>query len=140
MAKQWRSCLEARRVKRWSAGALLAASVASAAFAQDEAAAPSTAEPDAESRPAAPEPLAASVPAEVVAAGAQVFGDTCTVCHGEDGFGGHGGGPPLDQVTDPAVVVATVTDGRGTMPALGELLTLEQIQAVAAYVTIKLFK
>jgi cytochrome c6 len=139
MTKQWLSCLEARRTKRW-APALLAAGLAGAALAQGDAAEPSTAEPDAQSRPASTETPAASVPADVVAAGAQVFGDTCTVCHGEDGYGGHGGGPPLDQVTDPAVVVATVTDGRGTMPALGELLTQEQIRAVAAYVTTKLFK
>jgi quinohemoprotein ethanol dehydrogenase len=69
-----------------------------------------------------------------------VYYDTCVVCHGEDGRGGHGGGPPLDQVTDAALVFATVTDGRGQMPALGGMLTSEQVRAVAAFVVNDLFK
>jgi mono/diheme cytochrome c family protein len=55
-------------------------------------------------------------------------------------MGGHGGGAPLDMVEDPALIITTVTDGRGSMPPLGGLLTQEQIRAVAAYVTTELFK
>ena len=72
--------------------------------------------------------------------GEAVFRAACVPCHGEDGRGGHGGGAPLDQVTDPALVIATVTDGRGNMPPLGGVLTPEQIRAVADYVTNDLFK
>jgi len=84
-------------------------------------------------------PSGAAVPA-LAAEGEQVFKTTCVACHGEDGRGGHGGGAPLDQVTDSALVIATVTDGRGTMPPLGGALTAEQIRAVAAYVVNDLFK
>jgi quinohemoprotein ethanol dehydrogenase len=76
----------------------------------------------------------------LAAAGQQVFRDACVACHGEDGRGGHGGGAPLDKVTDAAMVIAMVTDGRGTMPPLGGVLTDEQIRAVAAYVANDLFK
>jgi mono/diheme cytochrome c family protein len=72
--------------------------------------------------------------------GEQVFKTACVACHGDDGRGGHGGGAPLDNVADPALVVATVTDGRGTMPPLGTVLTAEQIRAVAEYVTHDLFE
>jgi len=69
-----------------------------------------------------------------VGAGRQVFEQTCVVCHGEDGMGGHGGGAPLDQVASVASVVEVVTSGRNNMPELATLLTPEQIRAVAAYV------
>jgi alcohol dehydrogenase (cytochrome c) len=88
---------------------------------------------------AAPAPRASAAPS-LAAAGAEVFRTACVACHGEDGRGGHGGGAPLDQVTDAALVVATVSDGRGSMPPLGGVLTAEQIRAVAAYVTTELFK
>jgi alcohol dehydrogenase (cytochrome c) len=84
-------------------------------------------------------PSSAAAPA-LAAEGEQVFKTTCIACHGEDGRGGHGGGAPLDQVADAALVIATVTDGRGTMPPLGGALTAEQIRAVAAYVVNDLFK
>ena len=76
----------------------------------------------------------------LAAAGEAVFRQACVACHGEDGKGGHGGGAPLDQVTDLALVMATVTDGRGSMPPLGGVLTAEQIRAVADYVINELFK
>ena len=89
---------------------------------------------------APPAPSTSPSSAAALAGGQQVFRDACVACHGEDGRGGHGGGAPLDQVTDAALVVATVTDGRGTMPPLGGVLTAEQIRAVAAYVTTELFE
>ena len=76
----------------------------------------------------------------LAAAGEEVFRQACVACHGEDGRGGHGGGAPLDQVTDAALVMTTVTDGRGNMPPLGGVLTAEQVRAVAAYVVNELFK
>jgi alcohol dehydrogenase (cytochrome c) len=88
--------------------------------------------------PATPAPSDAD--AALVLAGEDVFKTACVACHGEDGTGGHGGGAPLDQVKDPALVAATVIDGRGSMPPLAGLLTPEQVRAVAAYVTNGLFK
>jgi quinohemoprotein ethanol dehydrogenase len=97
--------------------------------------------------PAAPAPSEApaapgsdAAPAALAAAGEDVFKTACVACHGEDGMGGHGGGAALDQVKDPAMVMATVVDGRGNMPPLGSMLTQDQIRAVAAYVTNGLFK
>jgi mono/diheme cytochrome c family protein len=86
---------------------------------------------------AAPPPAAA---AALAAQGAEVFTQACVVCHGEDGLGGHGGGAPLDQIKDVALVIATVSDGRGNMPAFGGALTSEQIRAVAAFVVNDLFE
>jgi alcohol dehydrogenase (cytochrome c) len=103
---------------------------------------PPAAERDTESRttavPAAPAPGAA--PAALALEGEEVFKAACVACHGEDGRGGHGGGAPLDQVTDAALVMTVITDGRGNMPPLGGALTPEQIRAVAAYVTNGLFE
>jgi alcohol dehydrogenase (cytochrome c) len=109
---------------------------------------PPAAERDTESRTTAlaPAPQAPSAPAasdaaaELALAGEEVFKTACVACHGEDGMGGHGGGAPLDQVKDPALVMAMVNDGRGSMPPLAGLLTPEQVRAVAAYVTNGLFK
>lgn len=66
--------------------------------------------------------------------GARAFRDSCAPCHGEDGRGGAGGGPPLDarRRADPELLVAMVNYGRGSMPPLKGMLTNEQIRAVAA--------
>ena len=80
--------------------------------------------------------------AEVVAAaggldGAALYGASCAGCHGGDGSGGLG--PPLaggrmeDRFPDPADQVLVVTAGRGNMPAFGERLSAEEIDAVVAY-------
>jgi mono/diheme cytochrome c family protein len=117
-----------RAVQRTGMGLAMAVAIgsvpASAAFAQSDDA------------------VAAQAPADsaLAAQGAEVFRTACIACHGEDGLGGPGGGAPLAQVTDPALVVAMVTDGRGSMPPLSSMLTMEQIRAVAAYVTTELFK
>ena len=66
--------------------------------------------------------------------GAQIFQHACLPCHGADGKGGHGGGAPLDNVSDLALVMQTVKEGRKSMPPFGAALSPEQIQAVNAYV------
>jgi mono/diheme cytochrome c family protein len=66
--------------------------------------------------------------------GREVFLGTCAVCHGEDGLGGHGGGPPLNAVQSFEAVVETARDGRNYMPEFGSLLSPEQLRDVAAYV------
>lgn len=72
--------------------------------------------------------------------GAEIFQQACVPCHGPDGKGGHGGGAPLNKVTDLAAVVLTITEGRKTMPPFGGALTAEQIQAVSRYIVSDLFK
>jgi alcohol dehydrogenase (cytochrome c) len=66
--------------------------------------------------------------------GKRLFVQTCAVCHGDDGKGGHTGGAPLDRVADLAAAVQTVTEGRNTMPAFRTAFTPEQIRDVSAYV------
>ena len=69
--------------------------------------------------------------------GAAVFSDNCAGCHGADGSGISG--PPLDDgivVTnfpDIQDQIDVVTDGRGPMPAFGDRLSAEEIQAVVEY-------
>lgn len=70
------------------------------------------------------------------AAGASVFAENCSVCHGEDGHGGAGGPDlttmPLAQTEEGAV--QQVTNGGGGMPPFGEQLSDEEIKNVAAFV------
>jgi alcohol dehydrogenase (cytochrome c) len=69
-----------------------------------------------------------------LAEGKRIFTQTCAVCHGDDGKGGHTGGAPLDRVTDLAAAMQTVTDGRNNMPPFRSAFTTEQIRDVSAYV------
>jgi mono/diheme cytochrome c family protein len=61
---------------------------------------------------------------------------SCAVCHAlKDAKASGTIGPSLDELRpDMARVKVTVRDGVGVMPAYGEQLTQEQIDAVAAYV------
>ncbi len=85
--------------------------------------------------------VAAEVPAEELAAGAQVFADNCTGCHGEDARGMPEAGAP--DLTDPfwiyggdaASVRASVHGGRsGWMPAWENRLTDVERRLLALYV------
>jgi quinohemoprotein ethanol dehydrogenase len=71
-------------------------------------------------------------------AGASVYATACLACHGEQGEGGHGGGPSLQALRSNAVVVQVVSEGRSTMPTFGAALTPQQIRDVAAYVSERL--
>jgi mono/diheme cytochrome c family protein len=70
-------------------------------------------------------------------AGDAVFASNCAGCHGADGTGGVG--PPLadgavvEAFPDAADQVVVITEGRNGMPAFGERLTAEEIQAVTDY-------
>lgn len=66
--------------------------------------------------------------------GAEVFATNCSGCHGSEGKGATG--PDLTPLTDADVdkVTNQVTNGGTVMPALGDKLTTEQIDAVAIYV------
>jgi sulfite dehydrogenase len=83
----------------------------------------------------------ASEPGEPAAApdaeaGKEVFTSNCGTCHTLSDAGTSGiAGPQLDDAAlDAETVAATVRDGRGGMPAFGDQLADEDIEAVAAYV------
>jgi len=69
-------------------------------------------------------------------AGAIVFSENCSVCHGATGHGGNGGPDlttmPLAQTEEGAI--QQVTNGGGGMPPFGGTLSEEEIENVAAYV------
>jgi cytochrome c oxidase cbb3-type subunit 3 len=85
-------------------------------------------------------PAAAAQPSreERLAAGATLFGERCRACHGDDGKGGVG--PDLTRATygygrNPEAVAQTIRSGRpGGMPAYGNRLSADEIQAVVTYV------
>ncbi|WP_419838675.1 c-type cytochrome [Candidatus Poriferisodalis sp.] len=69
-----------------------------------------------------------------VALGSEVFGDSCSVCHGSDGSGGVGAA--LDGVDERLSVrshLSVVWTGRGSMPPFGGILADAEIAAVVAY-------
>ena len=88
----------------------------------------------------------AEVPAEVtvaataatgaadVANGELLYEETCVICHGVDGKGGHGGGAPLDALADIAATLTVIAAGRNNMPPFGQTLTAEQIRDIGTYV------
>jgi cytochrome c oxidase cbb3-type subunit 3 len=74
-------------------------------------------------------------------AGAKIFADNCTVCHGEQGKGNQELGAPnlTDKIwlygSDEATIIETVTNGRaGVMPAWVGRLDASTIKAMAVYV------
>jgi cytochrome c551 len=68
--------------------------------------------------------------------GQALFLDNCASCHGDDGVSG--GAPDLDDNDNADGVAGVVTDGRGGMPAFGDRLSEEEIQAIAEYVATEL--
>ena len=69
-------------------------------------------------------------------AGAAVFSENCSTCHGATGEGGNGGPNlktmPLAQTEEGAI--QQVTNGGGGMPPFGGTLSETEIKDVAAYV------
>lgn len=79
--------------------------------------------------------IEARVAAADLAVGAEVYGDICAACHGPEGQGGIGA--ELTGVAERISVTEThqvVTDGRGRMPAWGNRLDADEVDAVVAYV------
>jgi len=73
-----------------------------------------------------------------LAQGQEIFGDRCAACHGAAGQGLSGPklaeGRVVERFPDPADQIAVVTDGiQGRMPAFGEVLDDDEIDAVVAY-------
>lgn len=72
-----------------------------------------------------------------VEAGQAVYEMSCAGCHGADGMGVAGRGRPLIGIAnqgDRATHIASITDGKGGMPAFGERLSEEEIDQAASYV------
>ena len=72
-----------------------------------------------------------------VAAGQAVYEMSCAGCHSEDGTGVAGLGRPLTGIAeqgDRATHIESITNGKGTMPAFGERLEADDVEAVASYV------
>jgi alcohol dehydrogenase (cytochrome c) len=87
---------------------------------------------------APPAGAALAAPGADAESGRRIYAETCVICHGEDGRGGHGGGAPLVAATDAAAIAAVVSQGRNAMPPLATMLTPAQIRDVAAYVAERL--
>lgn len=79
-------------------------------------------------------PAAGSTRADV---GATVYSSNCSSCHGAQGQGAFGpklaGGAVVARYPKQQDEIAVVTNGRGSMPAWRNRLTVAQIQAVVAY-------
>jgi quinohemoprotein ethanol dehydrogenase len=74
------------------------------------------------------------------AAGAEVFANNCSICHGSKGTGGNGG-PDLrtmPKAKTESGAIEQVTNGGGGMPAFNGSLSEEEIADVAAYVVQKI--
>jgi quinohemoprotein ethanol dehydrogenase len=84
--------------------------------------------------PAAGGAALAAAAAPNAANGKTIYDQTCVLCHGPDGQGGHGAGAPLDRVASLAAAIQTIESGRNNMPPFGGTLTGEQIRDVSAYV------
>ncbi len=76
-----------------------------------------------------PTPIAAGPPA---GAGALIFSQNCSGCHGPTGGGAFG--PPLSAAGFPSLVAAMVRQGGIQMPALPNGLKPSEVDAVSVYV------
>jgi len=68
-----------------------------------------------------------------ISLGQKIYSQTCAMCHGPQGQGGHSG-PDLTGVGDLEKVMRAVREGGIQMPSLGSTLTPEEIQDVSTYV------
>jgi alcohol dehydrogenase (cytochrome c) len=70
-----------------------------------------------------------------VSKGHTVYDSTCRPCHGSEGEGGHGSGPPLRSASSPSDVMRIVRVGSNLMPGFEGRLSPEQIRDVSSYVS-----
>jgi mono/diheme cytochrome c family protein len=82
-------------------------------------------------------PSSSTATAGGAVSGEAVFASNCASCHGADGTGGIGpalaNGAVVEAFPDADDQVVVITEGRNGMPAFGERLTAEEIQAVTDY-------
>jgi hypothetical protein len=70
-----------------------------------------------------------------VARAGKLFTDNCVACHGSDGKAGKAGAADLTKSTmDAMEAKGIVTDGKGSMPGVGDHLNSEEINAVVNYI------
>jgi quinohemoprotein ethanol dehydrogenase len=72
--------------------------------------------------------------------GSQVFARLCAACHGEEGKGGHGGGPDITGMSSADRVATAVTYGKNKMPPLSQALSSNEIRDVSVFVASELGK
>lgn len=68
--------------------------------------------------------------------GQAIYEASCAGCHADDGTGVAGRGRPLTGIAsqgDAATHIASVTDGKGGMPAFGSRLSGEEIEQAVTY-------
>lgn len=87
----------------------------------------------AEAPPVTAATAATTGPADIVN-GEALYEETCVICHGVDGLGGHGGGAPLNALVDLAAALEVINAGRNNMPPFGQTLTAQQIRDIGTYV------
>jgi mono/diheme cytochrome c family protein len=68
--------------------------------------------------------------------GAELYAESCAGCHGANGGGGSASA--LAGEGDAAQVEAAIRDGSGSMPAMADVVSEDQITAIAVYVTTQL--
>jgi alcohol dehydrogenase (cytochrome c) len=69
-----------------------------------------------------------------LAGGESIYKTACLACHGEQGTGGHGGGPTLMTNPDAALIQVIATNGRNNMPTFRGIYDANQIRDVAEYI------
>jgi cytochrome c oxidase cbb3-type subunit 3 len=88
--------------------------------------------------PGSPAPAAAVDPQQTRAEAEELYAANCAACHGGAGEGGIGPALKAGQYKfgrELAVVQASISQGRpGGMPAFGNQLTAEQVEALARYI------
>lgn len=67
--------------------------------------------------------------------GKEIFEDKCTLCHGDNGKLGLNGAKDLSATTlDHKSIVDIITKGKNSMASYQDILSKEQIEAVAGYI------
>jgi len=67
--------------------------------------------------------------------GRQVYAEACVACHGEQGDGGHGGGPSLIAGQPADTIVGIAKAGKNNMPPFGRVYSDADLKDVAGYIT-----
>ena len=84
---------------------------------------------------AAQVPVPTSARTADAANGERIYRATCVYCHGDNGQGGEGGGKAIGAQLDVEGVRAVLVSGRDKMPAFGGVMSAEQLEDVATYVS-----